>query len=218
MCNLIWKTLYDTLDKPLWNLNTVYISETNLAKINYFLLWHSSFSKQFLDKRSTLVVSLKGHWHEIFSFSFFHESFPPRPLIRTLGPFRFFRENIGSSRCTTDTTDTGGKYKRSKRTVAKLLLATMITAANLPPLSMTLVVSSLCCALDGRFCSITACAFLERVLPGLVFCTAACAVSGVSGLQQPVLPLNVSVLQQAVFPERVYLTVAYILQLDEPVL
>jgi hypothetical protein len=34
--------------------------------------------------------SLKGQYHEIFYFKFFHESVSPKPLSIQLGPFEFF--------------------------------------------------------------------------------------------------------------------------------
>jgi hypothetical protein len=63
-----------------------------------------------------LLHFLKGQCHEIFCFSFFHESVSPKPLIIPIGLFQIFfkiRGDIRSSRCTTGVVDTGGKWKKS---------------------------------------------------------------------------------------------------------
>jgi hypothetical protein len=73
---------------------------------------------------------LKEKCHEIFCFSFFHESPSPKPLKITLGSFRLFsklRGDIRKSRCTTGVNDTGGKLPPVLTT----------PAANLPPVSTT---------------------------------------------------------------------------------
>ncbi len=59
-------------------------------------------------------VALKGQWHEIFNFGFFHESVSPKPLSIPSGPFRNFSKILGdirSARCTTTSVvDIGGKF------------------------------------------------------------------------------------------------------------
>ncbi len=57
------------------------------------------------------IYLLKGQFHEICCFRFFHVSSSHKPLSIPLGPFQFFskiRRDIGKSRCTTSTSDTGG--------------------------------------------------------------------------------------------------------------
>jgi hypothetical protein len=53
---------------------------------------------------------LKGQFHEIVDFNFFHELVSPKPLSIQLGPFRIFfykiRGDIRSSGCTTGVVDT----------------------------------------------------------------------------------------------------------------
>ncbi len=56
---------------------------------------------------------LKGQYHEIFCFWFFHESVSPQPKSFPLGPFQIFskmRGDICKSRCTTGTNDTNRKF------------------------------------------------------------------------------------------------------------
>ncbi len=57
---------------------------------------------------------LKGQCQEIFCFWFFFmNQFPPKPLSIPLGQFRIFpkiRRDIRSSRLTTGSNDTGGKF------------------------------------------------------------------------------------------------------------
>ncbi len=82
------------------------------------------------DSDSSLVCKLKGTVSRDFCFKFFHESPSPKPLIITLGSFRFFskiRRDIRKSRCTTGVNDIGGK----------LLPVLTTPAANLPPVSTT---------------------------------------------------------------------------------
>ncbi len=43
-------------------------------------------------------IDLKGVWHEIFDFRFFHESVSPRPRRIPLGPFWIFLKIRGGSR------------------------------------------------------------------------------------------------------------------------
>ncbi len=57
-------------------------------------------------------VYLKGVWHAIFDFMFFHESVSPGPMTTPLGPFRIFskiREDILEWMFITGVNDTGDK-------------------------------------------------------------------------------------------------------------
>jgi hypothetical protein len=59
---------------------------------------------------------LKGQYHEIFCFWFYHESVSPKSLIILIGPFQFFskiRGDIRSSRFATGVNNTGGKWKKN---------------------------------------------------------------------------------------------------------
>jgi hypothetical protein len=63
-------------------------------------------------------MNLKGQYHEIFGFWFFHESVSPLPQSIPLGMFQIFskiRRDIRKSRCTT---------------------LSMTPVENLPPVSM----------------------------------------------------------------------------------
>ncbi len=57
-------------------------------------------------------VWLKGVWHEIFDFRFFHESVSPRPQSIPLGPFWIFSKICGDIHewiFIADVNDTGDK-------------------------------------------------------------------------------------------------------------
>ncbi len=47
---------------------------------------------------SFLAAALKGVWHEIFDFNFFHKSVSPGPLSIPLGRFRIFSKIRGDIR------------------------------------------------------------------------------------------------------------------------
>jgi hypothetical protein len=62
---------------------------------------------------------LKGQCHEVFDFSFFHESVSPKPLSIPQGPFQIFFENLEIFTAQ-GALDTGGKWKKS--TIRKVLI------------------------------------------------------------------------------------------------
>ncbi len=68
---------------------------------------------------------LKGQCHEIFDSGFFHESVSPKPLSRPFQILSKIREDIRSSRCTTNVVDTGGKWKKSS--IIKVLIICLDT-------------------------------------------------------------------------------------------
>ncbi len=49
-------------------------------------------------QRKQQLENLKGFWHEIFDFRFFHESVSPRPPSIPLGPFWIFLKIRGDIR------------------------------------------------------------------------------------------------------------------------
>ncbi len=53
--------------------------------------WHSC--TKYCKLSSVQKLPLKGVWHEIFDFRFFHKSLSPGPMSIPLGPFQIFFEN-----------------------------------------------------------------------------------------------------------------------------
>jgi hypothetical protein len=81
-----------------------------------------------------MVLQLKGQWHEIFCFRFFHESSSPKPLKITLGSFQIFSTILGD-------------FASQGAPPASLNLppsgtGSLVPVANLPPVAKTPVAIS----------------------------------------------------------------------------
>jgi hypothetical protein len=78
--------------------------------------WTAGGLSDFASGKNNKKHHLKGQFHEIFDFWFFHESVSPKHLGIPLRPFRIFskiRGDIRGSRCSTGVFNTGGKWKKS---------------------------------------------------------------------------------------------------------
>jgi hypothetical protein len=87
------------------------------------LLWGAGVPLDAGFSLSVYFSRLKGQCHEIFGLWFFYESDSPKPLSIPSGPFQILskiRGDIRSSRCTTGSIDTSGKWKKSS--IIKVLI------------------------------------------------------------------------------------------------